>query len=67
MASVRNGYHTKYLSDPSHSCQKVRKGIFGAGAAFVVLTGIVSELYYVSYLAIPRLMMNNLLMTETLV
>ncbi|KAJ6999768.1 uncharacterized protein [Populus alba] len=49
VASVRNGYHTKYLSDPSHSCQKVRKGIFGAGAAFVVLTGIVSELYYVSY------------------
>jgi hypothetical protein len=45
----------------------VRKGSFGAGAAFVVLTGIVSELYYVSYLAIPRLMMNNLLMTETLV
>ncbi|KAJ6707025.1 13-BETA-GLUCAN SYNTHASE COMPONENT (DUF1218) [Salix viminalis] len=49
VASVRNGYHTKYLSDPSYSCQKVRKGIFGAGAAFVVLTGIVSELYYVSY------------------
>ncbi|KAJ6928246.1 hypothetical protein NC651_012066 [Populus alba x Populus x berolinensis] len=22
VASVRNGYHTKYLSDPSHSCQK---------------------------------------------
>jgi len=27
----------------------VRKGIFGAGAAFVVLTCIVSKLYYVSY------------------
>ncbi|KAG6754830.1 hypothetical protein POTOM_040628 [Populus tomentosa] len=40
---------TKYLSNPSHSCQKGRKGVFRAGAAFVVLTGIVSELYYVSY------------------
>ncbi|KAH8493667.1 hypothetical protein H0E87_020426, partial [Populus deltoides] len=48
-ASVRNAYHTKYLSDPSHSCQKVRKGVFWAGAAFVVLTSVVSELYYVSY------------------
>ncbi|KAJ4843777.1 hypothetical protein Tsubulata_017404 [Turnera subulata] len=48
-ASVRNAYHTKYLSDLSHSCKKVRKGVFGAGAAFIVLTGIVSELYYVSY------------------
>ncbi|KAJ6885812.1 hypothetical protein NC651_026461 [Populus alba x Populus x berolinensis] len=50
-ASVRNAYvpTTKYLSDPSHSCQKMRKGVFRAGAAFVVLTGIVSELYYVSY------------------
>ncbi|KAJ6979032.1 hypothetical protein NC653_027253 [Populus alba x Populus x berolinensis] len=40
---------TKYLSDPSHSCQKMRKEVFRAGAAFVVLTSIVSELYYVSY------------------
>ncbi|KAJ4836134.1 Agamous-like MADS-box protein mads3 [Turnera subulata] len=48
-ASVRNAYHTKYLSDLSHSCKKVRKGVFVAGAAFMVLTGIVSELYYVSY------------------
>ncbi|KAG6755990.1 hypothetical protein POTOM_039404 [Populus tomentosa] len=40
---------TKYSSDPSHSCQKMRKGVFRAGAAFVVLTGTVSELYYVSY------------------
>jgi hypothetical protein len=45
----------------------VRKGSFGAGAAFVVLKGIVSELYYVSYLVIPRLMMNNHFMIETLV
>ncbi|KAM1138986.1 hypothetical protein PS2_036532 [Malus domestica] len=49
--SVRNAYHTKYrasfMEDPS--CETLRKGIFGAGAAFVVLTGIFSELYYVSY------------------
>ncbi|KAL9383929.1 hypothetical protein Peur_024252 [Populus x canadensis] len=48
-ASARNAYHTKYLSVPSHSCQKVRKGVFWAGAALVVLTSVVSELYYVSY------------------
>lgn len=27
----------------------VEKGVFGAGAAFVFLTAVVSELYYVSY------------------
>ncbi|KAK9268106.1 hypothetical protein L1049_010546 [Liquidambar formosana] len=50
--SVRNAYHTKYrtiLSDNPPSCQTLRKGIFGAGAAFIVFTGIVSELYYVCY------------------
>ncbi|KDP20933.1 hypothetical protein JCGZ_21404 [Jatropha curcas] len=48
--SVRNAYHTKYyLSENSPSCRQLRKGVFGAGAAFVVLTGIVSELYYVSH------------------
>ncbi|KAK3018873.1 hypothetical protein RJ639_004438 [Escallonia herrerae] len=50
--SVRNAYHTKYrtyLSDNPPSCETLRKGIFGAGAAFIVFTGIVSELYYVSY------------------
>ena len=49
--SVRNAYHTKYknlLNDPP-SCATLRKGVFGAGAAFVFLTAIVSELYYVSY------------------
>lgn len=49
--SVRNAYHTKYTlsaNDPP-SCEKLRKGVFGAGAAFVILTGIFSELYYVSY------------------
>ncbi|XP_057537810.1 uncharacterized protein LOC130815376 [Amaranthus tricolor] len=49
--SVRNAYHTKYrtvLNTPP-SCQTLRKGVFAAGAAFTVFTGIVSELYYVSY------------------
>ncbi|XP_062096575.1 uncharacterized protein LOC133802308 [Humulus lupulus] len=46
-ASVRNAYHTKYRR--AFSCKVVRKGIFGAGAAFVVFTGIVTELFYVSH------------------
>ncbi|CBI29530.3 uncharacterized protein LOC100263752 [Vitis vinifera] len=48
--SVRNAYHTKYaLSQELSSCETLRKGVFGAGAAFIVFTGILSELYYVSY------------------
>lgn len=50
--SVKNAYHTKYrdlLGERAPSCQTLRKGVFGAGAAFIVLTGIVSELYYVSF------------------
>lgn len=49
--SVRNAYHTKYinLSEQSPSCQTLRTGVFGAGAAFIVLTGLCSELYYVYY------------------
>jgi hypothetical protein len=49
--SVRNAYHTKYrvyFGNTSPSCRSLRKGVFGAGAAFIVLTGIVSELYYVT-------------------
>ncbi|KAK6154700.1 hypothetical protein DH2020_008948 [Rehmannia glutinosa] len=51
--SVRNAYHTKYrtylpsLHPPS--CETLRKGVFGAGAAFIVFTGILSEMFYVSY------------------
>ncbi|XP_010316725.1 uncharacterized protein [Solanum lycopersicum] len=51
-ASVRNAYHTKYrtyLAQHPPSCEVLRKGVFGAGAAFIVFTGIVSELFYVSY------------------
>nr|XP_043625078.1 uncharacterized protein LOC122596543 isoform X2 [Erigeron canadensis] len=50
--SVRNAHHTKYrtiISADPPSCETLRKGVFGAGAAFVVFTGIVSELYYVFY------------------
>lgn len=50
--SVRNAYHTKYrayLTQNPPSCETLRKGVFGAGAAFVVFTGILSELFYVSY------------------
>ncbi|XVE80476.1 hypothetical protein DITRI_Ditri14bG0142800 [Diplodiscus trichospermus] len=49
--SVRNAYHTKYknLLDNPPSCATLRKGVFGAGAAFVFLTAIISELYYDSY------------------
>ncbi|XAR66435.1 hypothetical protein NMG60_11012670 [Bertholletia excelsa] len=46
--SVRNAYHTKYVLGNA-SCETLRKGVFGAGAAFIVFTGIVSELYYVYY------------------
>ena len=48
--SVQNSYHTKYrvyLGNTAPSCRSVRKGVFGAGAAFIILSGIVSELYYV--------------------
>lgn len=50
--SVRNAYHTKYrtlLKENAPSCETLRKGVFGAGAAFIVFTGIASELYYVSF------------------
>ncbi|GFP78595.1 hypothetical protein PHJA_000003000 [Phtheirospermum japonicum] len=50
--SVRNAYHTKYRTrffENPPSCETVRKGVFAAGAAFVLFTGIISEFYYVSY------------------
>lgn len=49
--SVRNAYHTKYTTMLINdlNCKMLRKGVFGAGAAFIVFTGIVSELYYVYY------------------
>ncbi|XP_050213665.1 uncharacterized protein LOC126665033 [Mercurialis annua] len=48
--SVQNAYHTKYyLARFAPNCRELRKGVFAAGAAFVVFTGILSEIYYVSY------------------
>ncbi|XP_028775527.1 uncharacterized protein LOC114732412 [Neltuma alba] len=49
--SARNAYHTKdgTAMPASPSCVTLRKGVFGAGAAFIVFTGIASELYYVHY------------------
>ena len=50
--SVRNAYHTKYrtiFSEDPPSCQTVRKGVFAAGAVFILLTGIVSDFYYINY------------------
>ncbi|KAK6946749.1 DESIGUAL/Modifying wall lignin-1/2 [Dillenia turbinata] len=50
--SVRNAYHTRYktiFGDNPPSCQTLRRGVFGAGAAFVFFTGILSEFYYINY------------------
>ncbi|XP_022734379.1 uncharacterized protein LOC111287951 isoform X1 [Durio zibethinus] len=50
--SVRNAYHTKYrtiFSEQPPSCETVRKGVFGAGAAFIFLTAIVNKFYYICY------------------
>ncbi|KAJ4976564.1 hypothetical protein NE237_001670 [Protea cynaroides] len=51
--SVRNAYHTRYRTifngDNPPSCEILRKGVFAAGAAFVVFTGLFSELYYVCF------------------
>ncbi|KAG4390186.1 hypothetical protein GLYMA_06G247702v4 [Glycine max] len=50
--SVRNAYHTKYrtmFTEIPLSCQTVRKGIFAAGATFVLFNGIVSEFYYIRF------------------
>nr|GMD92456.1 uncharacterized protein LOC109150658 [Ipomoea batatas] len=52
--SVRNAYHTRYRSsilrdDKQVSCETLRKGVFAAGAAFILFTGTISEFYYASY------------------
>lgn len=50
--AVRNAYHTRYRTlfvDNPPSCETVRKGVFAAGAAFVLFTAILSEFYYVTY------------------
>lgn len=50
--SVENAYHTKYRTiwgENPPSCQMLRKGVFAAGAAFIFLNFIVSELYYICF------------------
>ncbi|XP_020577558.1 uncharacterized protein LOC110022792 [Phalaenopsis equestris] len=50
--SVENAYHTKYRTmfvDNPPSCQTLRKGVFGAGAAFVFFTALLSEMYYFAF------------------
>uniref|UniRef100_A0A7N0V653 Fiber protein Fb34 n=1 Tax=Kalanchoe fedtschenkoi TaxID=63787 RepID=A0A7N0V653_KALFE len=50
--SVQNAYHTKYrtiFSNDPPSCEMLRKGVFGAGAAFVFFTGLLSQFYYATY------------------
>ncbi|KAL6196476.1 hypothetical protein ACLB2K_032091 [Fragaria x ananassa] len=50
--SVTNAYHTKYrtiFSEDPPDCQTLRKGVFGAGAAFIFLNTIVSSFYYTNY------------------
>ncbi|WVZ87690.1 hypothetical protein U9M48_034290 [Paspalum notatum var. saurae] len=52
--SVRNAYHTKYISwtssrDQPPNCAMLRKGVFAAGAAFTFLTALFTELHYLFY------------------
>ncbi|KAF5195177.1 Fiber protein fb34 [Thalictrum thalictroides] len=50
--SVTNAYHTKYRTfyfENPPSCETVRKGVFGAGAAFIFFTAILTEFYYICY------------------
>ncbi|KAE8778839.1 fiber protein fb34 [Hordeum vulgare] len=51
--SVRNAYHTKYVSgyyaDAPLPCAMLRRGVFAAGAAFAFLTTLFVMLHYVFY------------------
>ena len=50
--AVRNAYHTKYrnsLHFGTFSCETLRKGVFGAGAAFTVFILILSVVYYMNF------------------
>ncbi|EPS57586.1 hypothetical protein M569_17231, partial [Genlisea aurea] len=49
-ASARNSQRTKTtVMEGDLHCWQVRKGIFGAGAAFVFFTWILSSMFYWSY------------------
>nr|GLL47071.1 uncharacterized protein LOC109150399 [Ipomoea trifida] len=64
VGSVRNSHHTTdrvsfLLYDIPFSCETLRKGVFATGAAFILFTAIISELYYVSYSKACRLLQDN--------
>lgn len=47
--ATRNAYHTKYrgmIYAQNFSCETLRKGVFVAGAVFVVATMILNVYYY---------------------
>ena len=50
--AMRNSYHTKYkhsLNFGTFSCETLRKGVFGARAAFTVFILILSVVYYMNF------------------
>ncbi|KAL8138004.1 hypothetical protein V2J09_004005 [Rumex salicifolius] len=47
--SAKNVYHSKYKDGQQLSCETLKRAVFGVAAAFIVFTGILSEVYYVSY------------------
>uniref|UniRef100_A0A7N0SWH9 Fiber protein Fb34 n=1 Tax=Kalanchoe fedtschenkoi TaxID=63787 RepID=A0A7N0SWH9_KALFE len=50
--SVQNAYHTKYrfkVISGDISCEMLRKGVFAAGAAFIIFTNLLSQFYYMCY------------------
>uniref|UniRef100_A0A0C9S659 TSA: Wollemia nobilis Ref_Wollemi_Transcript_15501_1024 transcribed RNA sequence n=1 Tax=Wollemia nobilis TaxID=56998 RepID=A0A0C9S659_9CONI len=50
--AAKNAYHTKYrnmIYADKLSCETLRKGVFAAGAAFVVITLFLSLMYYAKY------------------
>ena len=50
--ATRNAYHTKYRSmiyAQRFSCETLRKGVFIAGAVFVVATMILNVYYYMYF------------------
>jgi hypothetical protein len=50
--ATKNAYHTKYRSmiyAQNFSCETLRKGVFIAGAVFVVATMILNVYYYMYF------------------
>ncbi|KAF8033087.1 hypothetical protein BT93_D1854 [Corymbia citriodora subsp. variegata] len=47
--ATKNAYHTKYISAQNFSCEALRKGVFIAGAVFVILTMILNIYYYMYF------------------